>query len=303
MLTTSFRKFVFGATALTLIATALPASAQGQVVHPPAVVAVSPGKFDIEIGNRPTVQSLRLFNLGDKEVEIQASVANWILSEENRVEIVAPTEQSLDQWIVINPLRFKIAPRSSQTVRFAVRPRVEPEDGEHRAMLYFEEVLPEGRNEGEVYVNFKVGVAVYGNAGDVRRESDLHGIEVVSDHRVLAARFDVASSGNAHVRMAGEYAIWPVNMFPGVSSVAPIANVGEPDVVLPPGVLSAGKLPAVPVLAGTRREVPLVLQHSLPAGEYVFATYGDVSGDEFREAVRFVVPPASAATAAGQQEN
>jgi hypothetical protein len=302
MPTTSFRKIVLGAVALALIATALPATAQ-QAVHPPAVVAVSPGKFDIEIGNRPTVQSLRLFNLGDKEVEIQASVANWVLGEDNRVEVVAPTEQSLDQWIVINPLRFKIAPRSSQTVRFAVRPRVEPEDGEHRAMLYFEEVLPEERNEGEVYVNFKVGVAVYGNAGDVRREPEMHGIEVVSDHRVLAARFDLSSHGNAHVRMAGQYAIWPVNAFPGVSSVAPIADAGQPEAILPPGVLAAGKLPAIPVLAGTRREVPLVVQHSLPAGEYVFATLGAVSGDEFREAVRFVVPPSNAATAAGQQEN
>lgn len=302
MFTTSFRKSVLGVAAVATMFTALPVAAQ-QVVHPPAVVAVSPGKFDIEIGNRPTVQSLRLFNLGDKEVEIQASVANWVLGDDNRVQVVAPTEQSLDQWIVINPLRFKIAPRSSQTVRFAVRPRVQPEDGEHRAMLYFEEVLPEDRNEGEVYVNFKVGVAVYGNAGEVRRESDMHGIEVVSDHRVLAARFDLTSHGNAHVRMAGQYAIWPVNMFPGVSAVAPIADAGQPEAILPPGVLAAGKLPAIPVLAGTRREVPLVLQHTLPAGEYVFATLGDVSGSEFREAVRFVVPPRSAATAAGQQEN
>ncbi|NKB89653.1 MAG: hypothetical protein GKS06_15660 [Acidobacteria bacterium] len=46
----------------------------------------------------------------------------------------------------------------------------------------------------------------------------------------------------------------------------------------------------------------MVVQHALPAGEYVFATLGDVSGAEFRDAVRFVVPPASAATA-GQQEN
>ncbi|NKB89654.1 MAG: fimbria/pilus periplasmic chaperone [Acidobacteria bacterium] len=231
--TTTFRLAMLGAIA-TVMLSLTTGVALAQAVHPPAVVAVSPGKFDIEIGNRPTVQSMRLFNLGDKEVEIQATVVNWDLNEENRVEVLAPTEQSLDQWIVINPLRFKIPPRSSQTVRFAVRLRVEPEDGEHRAMLYFEEILPEERNEGEVYVNFKVGVAVYGNAGEVRRESGLHSIEVVSDARVFAARFDLTSSGNAHVRLGGQYAVWPVNMFPGVSAVVPIANVGEPEVTLPP---------------------------------------------------------------------
>lgn len=289
-------------TAILCSSLAASSYAQERVVNPPAVVAVSPGKFEIEIGNRPSVQSLRLFNLGDHEVEVQATVANWTLTDESTVRVVEPTEQSLDQWIVINPLRFKIAPRSSQTVRFAVRPRVEPEAGEHRAMLYFEEILPEERNAGEVYVNFKVGVAVYGNAGEIRREPELHGIEVVSDHRVLAARFDLSSHGNAHVRLGGQYAIWPATAFPGVSAVIPIAQVGEAGTELPAGVLAAGVLPSVPVLAGTRRSIPLVVQHSLPAGEYVFATLGAISGHEFREAVRFVVPARNPTTVAGRQE-
>lgn len=278
-------------------------SAQEAVVNPPAVVGVSPGKFEIEIGNRPAVQSLRLFNLGDSEVEVQATVANWNLAEDNTVVVMEPTEQSLDQWIVINPLRFTIAPRSSQTVRFAVRPRVEPESGEHRAMLYFEEVLPEERNAGEVYVNFKLGVAVYGNAGEIVREPELHGIEVVSDHRTFAARFDLSSHGNAHVRLGGQYAIWPAASFPGVSAVAPIAQLGDEGAELPAGVSAAGTLPSVPVLAGTRREIPLVVQHGLPAGEYVFATLGAISGHEFREAVRFVVPVQNTTVAGRQQED
>jgi len=282
----------------------LVAHAQEPTVHPPAMVAVSPGKFEIEIGNRPTVQSVRLFNLGDREVEVQATVANWILGDDSTVVVVEPTEQSLDQWIVINPLRFTIPARSSQTVRFAVRPRVEPDEGEHRAMLYFEEVLPAERNPGEVYVNFKVGVAVYGNAGEVRREPELHGVEVVSDNRVFAARFDLSSHGNAHVRLGGQYVVWPAAAFPGPSAVLPIANVGEPDTELPAGVVAAGTLPNVPVLAGTRREIPLVVAHTLPAGEYVFATLGAISGQEFQEVVRFTVPVINATTVAGrQQEN
>ena len=290
-------------TAALCFSVAAATHAQEAVVHPPAVVAVSPGKFEIEIGNRPSVQSLRLFNLGDREIEVQASVANWTLTEDSTVRVVEPTEQSLDQWIVINPLRFKIAARSSQTVRFAVRPRVAPDAGEHRAMLYFEEMLPEERNAGEVYVNFKVGVAVYGNAGEIRREPELHGIEVVSDHRVFAARFDLSSHGNAHVRLGGQYAIWPVTAFPGASAVIPIAKVGEAGAELPPGVLAAGLLPSVPVLAGTRREIPLIVRHALPAGEYVFATLGAISGRQFRESVRFLVPAQNATVAGRRQED
>ena len=85
---------------------------------PPARVAVSPSKFEIEIGAKPTTQALRLFNLGDERVEVQVTVATWELDEANRVQVVEPTEQSLDQWIVINPLRFEIPAHESQTVRF-----------------------------------------------------------------------------------------------------------------------------------------------------------------------------------------
>ena len=126
---------------------------------------------------------------------------------------------------------------------------------------------------------------------------------MVSDHRIFAARFDLSSHGNAHVRLGGQYAIWPVATFPGVSAVAPIAQAGDEGAELPAGVLAAGTLPSVPVLAGTRREVPLVVQHGLPAGEYVYATLGAISGHEFREAVRFVVPAQNTTVVGRQQED
>jgi hypothetical protein len=258
--------------------------------------------FEIEIGNRPTVQSLRVFNLGDKDVDIAATVVNWVLAEDNTVQVVEPTEQSLDQWIIMNPARFTIPARGSQTVRFAVRPRVAPTAGEHRAMLYFEEQLPEDRNPGEVYVNFKVGVAVYGNAGEVRRESRLHAVDVVADAQIVAARFDLSSTGNAHVRLGGQYAVWSTSSFPGEAAVIPIADVDDPSLALPPGVLAAGSLPKVPVLAGTRRDVPLVFAHSLAPGEYVLATLGEISGEEFRQAVTFVVPERPEMVTAQQED-
>lgn len=298
----SFRGLAVAALLLTSAIAGIASAQAPTAVNPPGVIAVSPGKFEIEIGNRPAVESLRLFNLGDSEVEIEASVANWVLAEDNSVQVVEPTEQSLDQWIIINPVRFTIPARGSQTVRFAVRPRVAPTDGEHRAMIYFEEQLPTDRTPGEVYVNFKVGVAVYGNAGEVIRESTLNDVGVVADESVIVARYDVSSLGNAHVRLGGQYAIWSASSFPGAASMIPIADADEADTALPEGVLIAGVVPRMPVLAGTRRTVPVVVGHALQPGEYIFASLGDVSGEEFREAVRFVVPQ-RAGTAAGQQED
>lgn len=302
-MTSKFRiRAILTTTALLSVAFAGTAFAQLPAgAAPPAMIAVSPGKIEMEIGDRPTVQSLRLFNLGDREVDIATTVVNWVLADDNSVQVVEPTEQSLDQWVVVNPVRFTIPARGSQTIRFAVRPRVAPTDGEHRAMLYFEEQLPEDRDPGEVYVNFKVGVAVYGYAGDVQRRSDLHGVDVAADESVFVARYDLSSVGNAHVRLSGQYAVWSATTFPGSAAVIPIADLDQPDATLPEGVLAAGLLPRVPVLAGTRRDVPVVVTHSLPPGQYVFASLGDVSGEEFRQAVPFIVPQRT--SAAGQQED
>ena len=103
---------------------------------PPAQIAVSPSRFEIEIGPSPTTEALRVFNFSDRPVDVQASVAHWELDRNSRVVIVEPTEQSLDQWIVMNPLRFTIPAGGSQTMRFSIRPKTAPDPGEHRAMIY-----------------------------------------------------------------------------------------------------------------------------------------------------------------------
>ena len=39
--------------------------------------------------------------------------------------------------MIINPVEFTIPAGGEQVVRFAVRPRAQPEPGEHRAMVFF----------------------------------------------------------------------------------------------------------------------------------------------------------------------
>ncbi len=68
---------------------------------PPAQIAVSPSKFELEIGSKPTTESVTLVNVGKHDVDIQVTLANWDLDQSNRVRILEPDEQSLDQWIAI----------------------------------------------------------------------------------------------------------------------------------------------------------------------------------------------------------
>lgn len=262
--------------------------AAARAATPPAQVAVSPSKLEVKIGARSTTESLTLMNMGDDTVEIEVAVANWDLDESNQVRILEPNEQSLDQWMVINPLHFTVAGGESQTVRFSVRPRVEPEPGEHRAMIYFNQILPE-ESEHVVRVKFSVGVAIYGMVGEVERRGTIHDVEVVSGTNPLVARLDVSSDGSAHVRMNGHYAIYPADTYPGAERTKWVPDQKPHEIEVPELAVAAGTLPPRPVLATTRREILLQTQDELPPGDYILDLNGDLQGTVIDMAVPFSI--------------
>jgi len=255
---------------------------------PPAQIAVSPSKFELNIGPRSTTQSVTLMNLGDQPVDINVTVANWDLDEANQVHLLEPDEQSLDQWMVINPLQFTVPGGGSQTVRFSIRPRVEPEPGEHRAMIYFNQVLPE-ESQHVVRIQFSVGVAVYGLVGDIERRGTLHDVDVVGGTNPLVARLDVSSDGSANVRMTGQYAIYPADDYPGTEQTEWLPDVRPHEIEVPELAVAAGALPARPVLPTTRREILLRTRNELPPGDYVLDLNGDLQGSAIDMAIPFTI--------------
>lgn len=262
--------------------------AAARAASPPAQIAVSPSKFELKLGARSTTQSVTLMNLSDKPVDIDVTVANWGLDEASQIQLLEPTEQSLDQWMVINPLRFTVPGGGSQTVRFSIRPRVEPEPGEHRAMIYFNQVLPE-EDAQVVRVKFSVGVAVYGLVGDVERRGTLHNVDVVSGTNPLVARLDVSSDGSAHVRMAGQYAIYPASDYPGSENTGWSPDARPNEIETPELAVASGALPARPVLPTTRRELLLQVRDELPPGDYVLDLNGELQGSAIDMAVPFTI--------------
>lgn len=270
-------------------------------VRPPAQLAVSPGRFEIDMNEGPSVHAVRLMNFGDREVAVRVAVVPWELDEQNRVVTLPPAEDTLDQAMIFNPSSFVVAPRSEQTVRFSIRPRTRPETGEHRAMIYFEE-QPRGDQAAGLQVLFRVGVAVYAYAGEVQRAGELRELRIASSPKILSAAFDIASAGNAHVRLQGQYAVWPVDRFPGLEGLEPFEGLDRPDFRVPEPALMAGALPAIPVLAGTERQVFMANEHSLPPGQYILTALGTLGDLPIRRAMEFVVPAAPADVAVGRQD-
>lgn len=263
-----------------------------QAAPPPPQVAISPSRFELRIGSKPTVETLRFFNYSEDEVRVKVSLANWDLDDAGAVRLLPPTEQSLDQWMVVNPLEFTVKGGQSQAIRFSIRPRVQPEDGEHRAMIYLDQV-PTAKDIELASMRFRFGVAVYADAGVVSRAAQLHEAEVVEANGMRLAVFDIENQGNAHARFSGQYQIWPADRHPGLDKTVIFPDLAQPGFELPAAIQAAGHLPGKPVLPGSRRSVAMQLPSDLPPGDWILDVAGDLSGSPVEHAVAFsVAPPA-----------
>lgn len=268
---------------------------------PPPQVAIGPPRFELDLGPSPSTEAIRVSNLGDHAIDIQVSVTNWDLDEGNQIRVIEPTEQSLDQWMIINPLRFTVPPRKTQNVRFSIRPRVAPEPGEHRAMIFLDQVLSEEGAQQGIRMRFQYGVAVYGQVGEPVRKGEVHGVDVRFDSGRLVGAFDISCTGNAHVRLDGQYGIWPEEAFPGKDVTGVIDEKDTP----PEELLHFGQLPSLPVLPGYRRQLGFDLNMPLEPGVYIMDVNGVLAGTPIGLAFPFTVPkglPSSGEAATGPQE-
>lgn len=253
-------------------------------------ISVSPPRWEVDINNTQTrSKSIKILNLSKEPVEIKVYARHWIMSQDNELQESPSNEQSLDQWIVFTPSRFTIPARGTQTVRFAIRPRVKPTSGEHRGVLYLEEI-PSGNQDSQVVTTVgRLGVVIYANAGEIKRVGVLNSVNVNAKSDKVTAMFDVSSTGNAHVRMKGQYAIYRAANYPGASVTKPI-NTNNSKAKLPDNVLDVGSLELPPVLPSNRRQLLLSISKKLPPGNYVLDLNGELSGTPIDKGIPFTVP-------------
>jgi hypothetical protein len=259
-------------------------------------IGVSPSRIELELNRNTRTQAIRVLNFSSKPVDIRAYVRTWKMSEDNKFVEVPPTAESLDQWVVFTPSQFTVPARSAQTLRFAIRPRVEPKPGEHRAVIYFEELPSADNQTNGVRSVGRMGVVIYGYVGDIKRVGVLNSITVDPQPNGVTANFDVSSQGNGYVRLDGQYAIWPAAEYPGAEATKPIPNVDKPGQKLPENLLGAGKLPLLPVLPDTRRRLQLPITQKLAPGKYILDINGELNGVKIEQGIPFVVPEATATT-------
>ena len=276
--------------ALSLISALALGNTSADAIH----IGVSPPKVEVEIKDKSRSKTIKIANFDKKPVEMRAYVRSWTLDKDGKLQLVKSTEQTLDRWIVFTPSRFTIPAGGTQTVRFAIRPKLEPNPGEHRAILYLEEIPPQGRNNSKTVTTVgRLGVAIYAYAGEIQKVGVLNSVNVDSQGNGVKAVFDVSNKGNARVEMKGQYSIWAAANYPGAKATQPLKKSRNEPIKLPQNVLHAGSLKSSPVLADTRRQLELSIKKKLPPGNYVLDINGELAGVPIDKGIPFTVPAAA----------
>lgn len=212
-------------------------------------IAISPPRLEMHPETEKSNESITVLNMGSSPMQVQISTNNWDLDEENKYRAIAPTEQSLDQWLIVNPVRLTIPAKSQQTVRLAIRPRAKPEAGEHRAMVFFKQ-LADPKKKGQI--NFNVGVPIYAYYGEVKRTADVHSVDFDFENNQLV--FALTNTGNAYVRPQGQYLlIAKKNATSDEEVLALLTETTKKNDIKE--ALINDKLNAQPVLAGETRKI------------------------------------------------
>ena len=272
--------------ALSLISTLALGIPSANAVH----IGVSPPRVEVKIKDKSRSKTIKIVNFDKKPVEMKAYVRSWTLDKDGKLQLVKSTAQTLDQWIVFTPSRFTIPAGSTLTERFALRPKVEPSLGEHRAMLYIEEIPPETSEDSKAVKTVgRLGVAIFGYAGEVNKVGVLNSVNVDSQPNGVKAVFDISNKGNAHVSMKGQYMIWPAAKYPGAKSTEALRKKGSQPIKLPENALYAGKLSNSPVLADTRRQLVVPIRKKLPPGNYVLDINGELGGVPIDKGIPFTI--------------
>jgi len=244
--------------------------------------AVSPMRVEIPLADRPVTRALQVVNRSNRQMSLAVRVANFDLDNENKVREISPTANSLDQWIIIRPLKFTVEAGQTRTIRFAVRPFTRPRTGEHRAMIFITRDTDSKTEKGQFDIGFRFGVAVYAHVGDVRRQAVLHSARATD----RAIELDITSTGTASARFSGSYGVWPRAKFPGGARAAAALELNKfrsTKNYNPPGSVIANTVPDLPILPKTRRLIAAPYAEPLAPGEYTVFVAGTLGETRVQE--------------------
>ncbi|MGM0500353.1 MAG: hypothetical protein ACQERL_09115 [Bacillota bacterium] len=178
-----------------------------------AVIRVQPARIiinSLEENDRTGV--IEVFNSGEEDLKITASLYDWSLNEEDNLLYFDPgeTEYSLDGLIKFNPKEFMLPAGEKQIVRFTVNTAEEEEViREKRGIVFFEHENDDINAEMGSRIITQIGTVIYQVPAGVKYNFKFTGLRVYKspepEPQGLVIRLE--NNGEAHIRYYPEYKI------------------------------------------------------------------------------------------------
>jgi len=181
-----------------------------------------------------------------------AYLGDWSISQKGKVIFypVGSQPNSASPWLVYSPTEVTVEPGRIHPIRVTISVPKDATPGDHLAALFVEprpEAVKLEKNRRQVQVKFRLAAVFYIMVADLTKKGSLASLksEALETGIVVTPRLE--NSGNSHVRPT--YAIKVLDQ-----QGQTVAETPETE--------------ALPVLAKSDMEMPVLIEKKLPAGNY-----------------------------------
>ncbi len=242
-------------------------------------IGTSPDRFEIVYDKKNRTYALKFFNMGDTAMRMKVEASDWTLVNDS-VKELPPTPQSLSQWLLFSPARFTVAAHDEQVVRFAIRPRVKPEPGEHRAMLWLSQIPETKAPTGKMTALVRSGTAIYLYVPPVQAQAHIDELNASVADGSIILHLAISNHGNRHDRPKGKVSIWHFDTPLSDQEKERLTREMRQDTKAK-GLVAVETLTSMPILGG-QSIVRTQRLKTLPPGRYRIVVAGRfLSGDKF----------------------
>ncbi len=212
-------------------------------------LGLSPVRWEAKGKPGKTLRKVIELRCGSRAIQkVKVSKGDWTLNKEGSPVFGKPESMtnSAASWIRFQPETLSIYPRQNKTVRISIKIPENIPAGSYRTALFFEPPDPDKKtknNAAQVFVRGRLALPIYVTVGDARPSGKiLETAWKTMNGKGPVPSLKIQNQGNAHLRMNGIFAAKQ----------------------LLSGKKFEGIIPALPLLPGQTRWIPLQIQGKTP---------------------------------------
>lgn len=230
-------------------------------------IAISPSR--IELPMMPGTEKTIVINLiysseigKGQPTRVVAYTGDWGITKEGKVDFypAGARPNSASRWLDYSPSEVTVEPGNIHSIRVTIAVPKDAAPGDHLTALFVEprpDNIKLEENRKQVRVKFRLAAVFYIMVPNLTRSGSLVDLRTNASERGFVVTPRLKNEGNSHVRP-----IYSLKVLDKTG--AAVAEVPDTE--------------ALPVLAGSEMEMPILIQTVLPAGRYSVAyrvSFGD----------------------------